>query len=866
MQFKHGGHVRDLAHLAECEVEELLDFSANINPLGPPEGLRKVISRHFKTFTHYPDPDCQELCDTIASKFSLSATQVVCGNGSTELLYTLPHMLSRMFSVTRAVIPVPGYIDYGIATTRAGLTISTIPLDVRQGFSIDWQRVKHELTKHKTTNQVVIIGQPANPSGALFDSSEFLDVVDIHSNTLFVVDEAFADFTPDYQTLASHERPNVITLRSMTKFYAIPGLRLGYVLAPEPITKGISDFLPPWSVGSMVQAVGVSALQDDRYAEKTRTEVPRLRKQLHQGLIDLGHTTVFPSVANYLLIRVENQNFDAQTLAHKLLAHRIAIRVCDNYEGLDNRYFRIAVRTEKENEKFLNTIGDLLNRHPKKKIYLPKKNHVPAIMFQGTSSNAGKSVLTAAFCRILLHDGYRVAPFKAQNMSLNSYVTREGGEMGRAQVVQAQACRLDPDVRMNPVLLKPNSETGSQIIISGKPVGNMNVDTYIRYKPQAFEVVKQAYTALSSEMDAMVIEGAGSPGEINLREHDIVNMTMADYAQAPVLLVGDIDRGGVFASFVGTTEVLLEWERELVAGFIINRFRGQKTLLHSAIDYVREHTGLPTFGVVPYLQDLGLPEEDSVSFKTNHEDTPPRRPDQVEIAIIDIPHISNFTDFDPLELERDVCLRIIRKTQQLESSDAIIIPGSKNVPGDLSYLRQSGIADQIVALARKGTTIIGICGGMQILGTEIADPYGIESKKITHMGLSLLPIRTVLESDKTLKATSAYHPESGLTLKGYEIHHGDTRGEGLDPAMLTIDGQGIGFSSEERTIFGTYLHGLYDNDAFRRWFIDTLRVRRGLTAIGNIQVTYDLEPALDRLADIVRENLDIKDIYRKMGL
>ncbi len=324
-------------------------------------------------------------------------------------------------------------------------------------------------------------------------------------------------------------------------------------------------------------------------------------------------------------------------------------------------------------------------------------------MFQGTSSNAGKSVLTAALCRILLQDGLRVAPFKSQNMSLNSFVTADGGEMGRAQVVQAQACRLEPDVRMNPILLKPNSDTGCQVIVRGRPVGNMRVMEYVRYKPQAFAAAKECYDSLASQYDAIVLEGAGSPGEVNLKSHDIVNMQMARYAEAPVLIVGDIDRGGVFASFVGTMEVLDQWERAMVAGWIVNRFRGDAGLLTDALDYTLAHTGRAVLGVVPHLAALNIPQEDSVEFKSGALDRHAAGGDdaRVEIAVIELPHISNFTDFDALSSEPDVRVRIVRRLEDLGGNavDAIILPGSKNTLGDLEYLKRSGLAAKITEIA-----------------------------------------------------------------------------------------------------------------------------------------------------------------------
>ncbi|OGQ98670.1 MAG: cobyric acid synthase CobQ [Deltaproteobacteria bacterium RIFOXYD12_FULL_55_16] len=486
----------------------------------------------------------------------------------------------------------------------------------------------------------------------------------------------------------------------------------------------------------------------------------------------------------------------------------------------------------------------------------------PAIMFQGTCSNAGKSVLTAALCRILLQDGLRVAPFKAQNMSLNSFVTREGGEMGRAQVVQAQAARLDPDVRMNPVLLKPSSDTGCQVIVLGRPVGNMTVDAYLAYKPQVFVTVQAAYDSLAAEYEVMVLEGAGSPAEVNLKAHDIVNMPMARHAGAKVLLVGDIDRGGVFASFVGTMEILDDWERELIAGYVVNRFRGQKSLLAEALDYMGQKTGKPVLGVVDYLANLGLPEEDSVNFKAGLFS--PHRPagEHVTLALIDLPHISNFTDFEPFLAEPDLFVKIARTPADLVGADAVILPGSKNVIADLKWLFHSGLAEALKQYSVEGREIIGICGGFQMLGQSIADPYQIESGGETLAGLGLLELATVLEKDKTLTRQSGVHLASGLEVHGYEIHHGQSRASETCDIIHFSNGESGGAGNQRHTIWGTYLHGIFDADPFRRWFIDRLRQRRGLDPLKTVQAAYDLEPAFDRLAAAVRSQIDMDAIYR----
>lgn len=852
---RHGGNLRELAQRSGKPVKDILDFSANINPLGPPEWIRTLISSQIDSLTHYPDPDCTSLKEVIASRYGISTDEVLVGNGSTEIL----HLLPRAFQLPRAVIPVPSYSDYELSCQLAGLEIKKIALPEEDGFVINLPAIESELKG----NEFVFIGHPNNPTGLLCRTAEVHELASRNPSTIFVIDEAFADFVNEINSFTRYRTGNIIVLRSLTKFYAIPGLRLGFVISNRNNIAKMRMFLPPWSVNALAQAVGELALTEDDYEKRTRELVKAERESLSRELQSIAGLTVYPGTANFLLVRIDRGGIDASILSQQMLKEGMAIRVCDNFDGLDKRFFRIAVRTADENSRLCETLRTALGLTGRSS----GKRQTPAIMFQGTSSNAGKSVLAAAMCRILLQDGYRVAPFKAQNMSLNSYVTRTGGEMGRAQVVQAQACRLDPNVRMNPVLLKPNSDVGSQVIILGNPIGNMEVDEYVKYKPEAFKAVKGAYDSLAAEYEVLVLEGAGSPAEINLKHHDIVNMKMAQYAGSPVLLVGDIDRGGVFASFIGTVEVLAQWERALIAGFVINRFRGKKALLQQAIDYTSRYSGFPTFGVVPYLHDLGLPEEDSVTFKSDTLASPRPHGDYIDIAIIDLPHISNFTDFDPLKIEPDVHLRVVRTAKYLGKPDALILPGSKNVIGDLKYLRDSGLDRQTVALAREGLTeVIGVCAGFQILGKQLSDPYGIESEYQTLEGLGLLPVSTVLERKKTLTCVKARHLESGLMVKGYEIHHGKSDGMHLTPIIIREDGEIIGVGLKETPLWGTYLHGIFDADEFRRWFIDRLRIRKGLSPLGKICAVYDLDSAFDRLANAVRSSLRIDDIYRLMGL
>ena len=852
---EHGGNIRKLVQAAGRSPDDLLDFSANINPLGPPEWLRPLISSRLASLVHYPDPDCSLLKASIACHYGVAEQEVLVGNGSTEIIHSLP----RAFPADRAVIPVPSYSDYSMAAELAGRPVEKIYLKEEDDFQLDLSLLDSTICGES----LVFIGQPNNPTGLLADPSGLRSLASKHPSAIFLIDEAFLDFVEDSDSLIFDRPSNVIVLRSFTKFYAIPGLRLGFAIGEPDLVRKIRKMMPPWSVNGLAQAVGEKALQDHAYAMRTREFVRQEREFLLQELRSIGGLTVFSGEANFLLARIDRKDVDAPTLSSRMLSSGIAIRLCDNFDGLDRRFFRVAVRSEDENRQLLSCLKRALGVPLRSRI---DKKRTPAIMLQGTSSNAGKSVLAAALCRILLQDGYRVAPFKAQNMSLNSFVTREGGEMGRAQVVQAQACRINPDVRMNPILLKPNDDTGAQVILLGKPVGNMNVAEYIRYKPVAFEEAKKAFDSLASEFDVMVLEGAGSPAEVNLKDHDIVNMKMARYAEAPVLLVGDIDRGGVFASFVGTMEVLSEWERKRIAGVVINRFRGKEDLLGPAIEYTRSHTGLPSLGIVPYLHDLGLPEEDSVGFKSGALDRSPRG-EEIEIAVIDLPHISNFTDFDCFRNEPDVCLRIIRSAKDLNAPDAIILPGSKNVISDLEYLRQSGLDKQIISLCHEGRAeVLGICGGFQILGQRIDDPYEIESKKRSVQGLGLLPITTVMAREKTLMWAEGIHLPSGLKVRGYEIHHGQTEGMPLIPVVLREDGQVVGTEMRERRAWGTYLHGIFDTDEFRRWFIDGLRSRRSLPSLGKVCAVYDLEPAYERLAEVVRRSLRMDEIYHLMGL
>lgn len=501
------------------------------------------------------------------------------------------------------------------------------------------------------------------------------------------------------------------------------------------------------------------------------------------------------------------------------------------------------------------------------------------IMLQGTSSHVGKSIITTALCRIFLQEGKRVVPFKAQNMALNSYVTADGLEMGRAQVAQAEAAGLIPMVDMNPVLLKPTGNSCSQVIINGKPVGNMSASAYHQgYSLKAFGAVQAALKRLSTAYDVVVIEGAGSPAEVNLKAHDIVNMRVAKEVQAPVLLVADIDRGGSLAALVGTLELLDEDERALVKGLIINKFRGDISLFTPAVSFLEQKTGKPVLGVIPYIENLGIDEEDSVSLEEKHH-TPSKG--VLQIAVIQVPKISNFTDFDSLSAEEAVSLYYVQDMESLGTPDMIILPGSKNTTEDMQWLWQTGLAKAVQQAVAAGIPVIGICGGYQMLGEQIADPLHTESDLGAIQGLGLLPIQTTFQADKLTAQAQGRCDQLSFAgalitvdfLRGYEIHMGQTVCADTSYSHPITVTKRIGKACHEACstarpdglVWGTYLHGIFDNDAFRQQVLQALYTKKGLT--GTIQTRKfqeEKERAYNRLAVVVRENLDMAQLQRIM--
>lgn len=500
-----------------------------------------------------------------------------------------------------------------------------------------------------------------------------------------------------------------------------------------------------------------------------------------------------------------------------------------------------------------------------------------SIMIQGTMSNAGKSLVTAGLCRVFKQDGYKVAPFKSQNMALNSFITKEGLEMGRAQVMQAEAAGIAPSVLMNPILLKPTNDKGSQVIVNGEVLDNMNAWDYYEFKSKLLPHVQKAYDTLASQNDIICIEGAGSPAEINLNKGDFVNMGMAKLAGAPVLLVGDIDRGGVFAQLYGTVKLLPEEDQARIKGFVVNKFRGDKAILDPGLVMIEEKCGIPVLGVLPYTH-VDVDDEDGLSERMTRRNAV----GAVDIAVIRVPRISNFTDFNIFESFEGVSLRYVKSPAELKKPDMIILPGTKNTMGDLKWLRESGMEAAILHLVDEGAVVFGVCGGYQMLGRSISDPGGVEEGGDLR-GMGLLPMDTVFEAEKTRTRVTGKFADvsgvlsclSGINIEGYEIHMGVSKVEG-GIVLTNIEGlpgsENASYRNSEGAflgnVYGSYVHGIFDKEGVAVAVLGALAKRKGveLSSLEAFDYQEYKEQQYDILADMVRQNMDMDRVYEIMGL
>ena len=495
-----------------------------------------------------------------------------------------------------------------------------------------------------------------------------------------------------------------------------------------------------------------------------------------------------------------------------------------------------------------------------------------SLMFLGTGSDVGKSVLAAGFCRIFKRKRIKVAPFKAQNMSNNSYVTLEGGEIGRAQVVQAEACGLIPSVHMNPILLKPSSKSSSQIVVQGRPIAVMNALKYHRFKEKLKDYVLDSYRRLDKEFDLIVIEGAGSCCEVNLKDADIANFEMAKMANAKCIIVADIDRGGVFAQIIGTMELLDQTEKDLVIGFLINKFRGDPSLFKSGIEFIEKKTKKPVLGLIPFFEDIFIDSEDSVIIQKDKRTNKPLLKDGVNIAVIKLPAISNFTDFQVLEKEDQIVLNYITSPEELSLEyDVLILPGTKNVIEDAVWLSRMGWKDKIFEFLKYNKRVVGICGGYQLLGEEVEDPYGVESDLRVVKGLGLAPLRTILEKDKVVRKVEGICLLNNKKIYGYEIHMGRTFSKTFSPLVRIVSDKEKwfdGYMDPQKKVIGTYIHGIFDCAEFRESFINLIRKEKGLTPIKVKIEDFNKfkQREYDKLANLLEQHCDVNKIFDLLEL
>ena len=841
MQLVHGG---DWAGYRAQYGQDALDLSANVSPLGLPEGVAKAITAALATADRYPDPLCRALRAKLAVHEKVPAEQILCGNGAADLIFRLVWAAKPR----TALLPAPTFAEYAAALETAGCTVRRHFLREEEDFAV----TESFVSAVDEDTDMVFLCQPNNPTGQLTP----LPLVEAllrrceACGALLVVDECFLDFLPESAVLSAKKllaSPNLIILKAFTKLYGMAGVRLGYCLCSntallekdagcraavgsfQPCTGGGAggagrDCLCNPGAGAYCTAASCFA---GRFA-RTGAAGAGWQREL-SAVSGIGNAGRHPAAARYRAAQLRQLPRAGRQLVPHCRAHRAGKPAAfKSFTG-----------------------GACMSR-------------AKCIMVQGTMSGAGKSLLCTALCRIFAQDGYRVAPFKSQNMALNSFVTRDGLEMGRAQVVQAQAAGMEPDVRMNPILLKPSSDVGSQVIVNGEVRGQMPAAAYFKLKKSLIPDILAAYNSLAEEVDIIVIEGAGSPAEINLKADDIVNMGLAKLVDAPVLLAGDIDRGGVFAQLYGTVELLEPAERARIKGLVINKFRGDAAILKPGLTMLEEKTHLPVLGVVPYLR-VDIEDEDSLSSRL--ESSSAVKP--LDAAILRLPHISNFTDFMPLEQHPLLSVRYVQSPRQLGAPDVVILPGTKNTIDDLLWLRQCGLEAAVQKLAASGTPVLGVCGGYQMLGETLADPEGTESgRSQTVRGLGLLPIQTVFTDAKhrTQDTATVTAPQlAGAALTGYQIHTGRTAVQGV-PFCRLADGSAEGCVKDN--VAGTYLHGLFDTGELTEKLVQLLCSRKGISPADAplLSMQEYRQQQFDLLADGVRRALDMNALYAAMGL
>ncbi len=852
------------------------DFSVNINPLGFSNWTESVILSNNleKIVSDYPSVNASSAEKEIAMRHNVAPETIILGNGATEIFSLILQRLYIDKNVRKAICLTPCYSGYAEVCDTFDIEIEQIKfLDKKEkGF----EYAISDDVKKKILNSdagVVFIGYPNNPTGNLFNKKDLLDLIQKNPEKMFVIDESFMDFVEnkkDWTFINNDIKDNCIVVKSLTKFFSIAGLRLGFAYGN---VSSLRKSQLPWSVNGIAQEVANKIYSDLDYEKETIKVVCDNRNELSKQLNSFDeYFYTYDSCVNFVFCELRN-DMTAKELQEKLLVHDILIRDCAKVAGLNNKYFRLAIKDKKSNALLIEKLNLIFN----KKNNSSNSNRCKSIMVVGTTSNSGKSIVTAGICRMFVNKGKKVSPFKAQNMSLNSFVTQEGGEMGRAQVVQAEAAKIEPHTDMNPVLLKPLGNAKSQVIVDGKAIGNYSARDYYEKKGSVRDYAFAAYDRLTEKNDMIILEGAGSPAEINLMNEDFVNMRMAEHAEAATILVADIDRGGVFASIYGTIKLIPRKWRPLIKGIIINKFRGDVSLLDSGIKDIENLTGIPVLGVLPFIENLNIEEEDSLGLEKKFVE----KENALDIAVIRLPKMSNYTDFFPLETSDKINLRYVTNARKLGTPDMVIIPGTKNVISDMKFIRESGFEIKLNSLRDSQTPIIGICGGYQILGEKIADPNLVEEEDISIKGLGFLSIQTILEKEKELAQvkglTNEHYPfvsgnassllaNKKLSFTGYEIHCGKTISNN-SPLNITSRNsktcnENTGTISDNKLIFGSYVHGFFDSKEIVTELIKYLFNKKETFFEDDIS---EKEDPYDRLAKILEDNINFSILDQSMS-